>query len=80
MQVSCPELDILVDLASKFEGVYGSRMTGGGFGGCIVTLVKASAAEGLMEHLSAAYKAATGLNADSFITRPGTGAGPLKPL
>ena len=39
-EVSTPELDLLVDLAVGFPGVYGSRMTGGGFGGCTVTLVK----------------------------------------
>ena len=38
-EVSCDELDSLVDIAMKTEGVYGSRMTGGGFGGCTVTLV-----------------------------------------
>lgn len=37
-EVSCPELDTLVDLAMEVEGVYGSRLTGGGFGGCTVTL------------------------------------------
>eukprot|EP00614_Pseudopedinella_elastica_P007364 CAMPEP_0172585050 /NCGR_PEP_ID=MMETSP1068-20121228/4531_1 /TAXON_ID=35684 /ORGANISM="Pseudopedinella elastica, Strain CCMP716" /LENGTH=467 /DNA_ID=CAMNT_0013379387 /DNA_START=225 /DNA_END=1628 /DNA_ORIENTATION=+ len=79
-EVSCLELDTLVDLASGFEGVYGARMTGGGFGGCIVTLVKAASAPGLIAHLEEKYKKATGLNADSFITRPGVGAGPLKPL
>lgn len=39
-EVSCPELDMLVNLALKVKGVYGSRMTGGGFGGCTVTLVR----------------------------------------
>jgi galactokinase len=40
-EVSCPELDLLVELASGIEGVYGARMTGGGFGGCTVNLVRA---------------------------------------
>ena len=38
-EVSCPELDTIVDAALEIEGVFGSRMTGGGFGGCVVTLV-----------------------------------------
>jgi galactokinase len=76
-EVSTPELDTLVDLASSFEGVYGSRMTGGGFGGCTVTLVRADRAEALAEHLTEGYKASTGKDADCFVTRPGAGAGPL---
>lgn len=39
-EVSCPELDVLVELAMEVEGVFGSRLTGGGFGGCTVTLVE----------------------------------------
>jgi len=76
-EVSTPELDKLVELAASFEGVYGSRMTGGGFGGCTVTLLRASQADALVEHLKAGYKAATGKEADCFVTRPGAGAGPL---
>jgi galactokinase len=79
-EVSAPELDTLVELAMGFEGVYGSRMTGGGFGGCIVTLVRAGSAAGLMAHLETGYRQATGLAADSFVTRPGAGAGPLSPI
>ena len=78
--MSTGELDKLVELAAAYPGVYGSRMTGGGFGGCTVTLVDASAAEGLMAHLSQGYEAATGKWADSFVTRPGGGAGALSPL
>ena len=50
-EVSCAELDQLVKLALEVEGVYGSRMTGGGFGGCTVTLVKKSAVEKLTNHI-----------------------------
>jgi galactokinase len=46
-EVSCQELDFLVDAAMKIDGVYGSRMTGGGFGGCTVTLLRADAAAGV---------------------------------
>ncbi|EEC01106.1 galactokinase, putative [Ixodes scapularis] len=56
-EVSCPELDELVELTLSYgNGVYGTRMTGGGFGGCTVTLVEGSALEGLLKHLKAHYK------------------------
>ena len=44
-EITCPEIDFLADLAQGAEGVYGSRMTGGGFGGCTVSLVEADAVE-----------------------------------
>lgn len=50
-EVSCPELDELVQAALSAPGVYGSRMTGGGFGGCTVTLLEASAASQAMQHI-----------------------------
>lgn len=50
-EVSCPELDQLVEAALSVPGVYGSRMTGGGFGGCTVTLLEASAASLAMHHI-----------------------------
>ena len=49
--MSCPELDCLVELAMEVEGVYGSRMTGGGFGGCTVTLLKNTAVEKAIQHM-----------------------------
>lgn len=50
-EVSCPELDELVNIARKNPSVYGSRMTGGGFGGCTVTLVKAPDCDQLCEEI-----------------------------
>lgn len=50
-EVSCAELDELVSLARQDKGVYGSRMTGGGFGGCTVTLLKAEAVERVKENI-----------------------------
>jgi galactokinase len=47
-EVSCPELDTLVTLAQQAQRVYGSRMTGGGFGGCTVTLMHRDAVEDVM--------------------------------
>ncbi|XP_058417625.1 galactokinase isoform X2 [Diceros bicornis minor] len=54
-EVSCPELDQLVEAALSAPGVYGSRMTGGGFGGCTVTLLEASAAPRVMQHVQEQY-------------------------
>lgn len=50
-EVSCSELDELVVAAMEVEGVYGSRMTGGGFGGCTVTLLKKSAVDKAIKHI-----------------------------
>jgi len=73
-EVSCEELDILVDIAVGQPGVFGSRMTGGGFGGCTVTLVKEENVEGLVEALKAGYKEKTGKDCQCFVTHPGGGA------
>ena len=73
-EVSCDEIDILVELAQNFDGVYGSRLTGGGFGGCTVTLVEKDKVQALMEHLKKEYKAKTGKDCDCFETSPGPGA------
>jgi galactokinase len=54
-EVSIPELDFLVEQAMTVRGVYGARMTGGGFGGCIVALVQPRAVEPLREHLNRTY-------------------------
>lgn len=73
-QVSCDEVDVLVDIAQKFPGVYGSRLTGGGFGGCTVTLVTKDKAQALMEHMQQEYKARTGKHCPCFVTQPSRGA------
>ena len=49
--VSCVELDLLVEVSLKSNGVYGSRMTGGGFGGCTVTLVKLECVDELIKNI-----------------------------
>lgn len=75
--VSTPELDLLVDLAAKRasdDGVIGSRMTGGGFGGCTVTLVRTDQAQSVTENICKSYRHQTGINATAFITRPADGA------
>jgi galactokinase len=76
-EVSCKELDLLVDLARDVGaagGVIGSRMTGGGFGGCTVTLVRTDAATALIETLIKSYEAQTGIKPTCFISRPALGA------
>mmetsp|Transcript_9384 Transcript_9384/g.40716 ORF Transcript_9384/g.40716 Transcript_9384/m.40716 type:complete len:390 (-) Transcript_9384:676-1845(-) len=76
-EVSIPEIDFLVELANSFPGVFGSRITGGGFGGCTVTLVKTENANALMEKMSQDYYAKYAVNVSSFITTPGSGAHPV---
>jgi galactokinase len=73
-QVSCRELDLLVDLASSTPGVYGARMTGGGFGGCTVNLLRARASDSFKEHISQAYRDATGIIPEIYICEPAQGA------
>ncbi|GFO42500.1 galactokinase [Plakobranchus ocellatus] len=74
-EVSCKELDQLVEFAmeKKGEGVYGSRMTGGGFGGCTVTLVQARNVNQVIEHIDTRYKAA-GNQATFYVCPPSEGA------
>lgn len=74
-EITCPEIDILVGLAQTVEGVYGSRMTGGGFGGCTVSLVEASAVDRASQILTDGYRVATGLDAEIFVCAPSDGAG-----
>jgi galactokinase len=76
-EVSCPELDLMVELARDLPGVYGARMTGGGFGGCTVSLVAASEAEHFARTLGPAYEKATGRTPMIFSCFPGPGAGPV---
>jgi galactokinase len=76
-QVSCQELDFLVEAAMAVEGVYGSRMTGGGFGGCTVTLLRAEAAQAFEERITAAYQAQFEVTPMVYACRPSDGAGEL---
>jgi len=72
-QVSCPELDLMVDLAAKHPGVYGARMTGGGFGGCTVNLVDRATAIEFKRSIAAQYSAATGCYPDVFVCQTSSG-------
>jgi len=76
-EVSCDELDILVEIAREIGirgGVYGSRMTGGGFGGCTVSLVKTDSLSAIMQTLRTRYFEKTGIKPTLFVTRPARGA------
>ena len=80
-EVSCAELDAVVDIADGIGlagGVYGCRMTGGGFGGCAVALVKAEQVAAITETIGALYHVKTGLEATIFSSRPAAGATVLR--
>jgi galactokinase len=72
-EVSCHELDLLVEIALGIEGVLGARMTGGGFGGSTVNLVDASAVESFMTQLDRSYATATGRQAQLFVCSSAAG-------
>jgi galactokinase len=74
-EVSCTELDLLVDIASSCDGVYGSRMTGGGFGGCTITLVRSPAVEAFKQNITEAYKEKTGITPQLYVCSAAQGAG-----
>lgn len=73
-EVSCEEIDILVDLAWNTPGVIGSRITGGGFGGCTVSIVKNDAIDTFIETIGAAYKEKVGHEAEFYTVEIGDGA------
>ncbi len=75
--VSCKELDFIVDIACNQEGVFGARMTGGGFGGCAIALVKADRAQQLGEYIAHSYGEKFGQRCPVFATRAAQGAGLL---
>ncbi|MEW5978619.1 MAG: galactokinase [Acidobacteriota bacterium] len=73
-QVSCPELDLMVDLAGNLDGVYGSRMTGGGFGGCTVNLVQADRADEFVASVREGYYQETGIRPEIYVCQASAGA------
>lgn len=76
-QISCEEIDFLVDTAIKIPGVYGSRMTGGGFGGCTVNLVAPEAVDTFKQHLTLAYQERYKKTPVFYDCLPAEGAGPV---
>jgi galactokinase len=76
-EASCPEADLLVELAAAQPGVIGARLTGGGFGGCTVNLVEAAHAEAFREGIHAAYLERAGIDADIYLCQAAGGASEL---
>lgn len=78
-EVSCPELDFLVESALQMEGVLGARMMGGGFGGCTINIVREEAMERIMEELSQGYDRRFSLIPEFYVCEASEGASILKP-
>jgi galactokinase len=80
-EVSCPELDTVVRIAEAIGpkgGVYGCRMTGGGFGGCTVALVQADKVAVISQLVASEYERQTNVKPSLFVSRPAAGATLLK--
>jgi len=73
-EVSCEEVDVLVDLAWNTKGVAGARITGGGFGGCTVNIVENDAVDHFIEHIGTAYEEKVGHKAEFYVVDIGDGA------
>jgi galactokinase len=73
-EITCPEVDMLAGLAQHVKGVYGSRMTGGGFGGCTISLLEEWAVEKASQMLTDGYRIGMGRDVDIFVCSPSDGA------
>jgi galactokinase len=74
-EVSCPELDLMVEIASKQPGVYGARMTGGGFGGCTINLVKREAVPHITRQIAAEYRHKMNVHPEIYVSTAANGVG-----
>jgi galactokinase len=74
-EVSCPELDLITEIATDQPGVIGARMTGGGFGGCTINLVESDAVDAFKQNVAAEYSSKTGLKPEIFVSSASDGAG-----
>jgi len=72
-EVSCKELDLMVEIASAQPGIIGSRMTGGGFGGCTINLVESPAVDAFQQNVGATYYAQTGLRPEIYVSAAADG-------
>jgi len=79
-EVSCAELDLLVKLASTCEGVWGARMTGAGFGGCTVNLVRSEAVDSFRSRVTESYQKATGTTPEVYVCAAAPGARAWQPF
>ncbi|MBS1852353.1 MAG: galactokinase [Acidobacteria bacterium] len=73
-EVSCRELDIMVNIAQEQPEIHGARMTGGGFGGCTINLVEAATAEEVRQRIALGYEAETGIKPETYLCRASQGA------
>jgi galactokinase len=76
-EISCREVDQMVALNQAVEGVFGARMTGGGFGGCTISLVEAAAVDRFRETVARDYEGATGIKPQIFTSTAGAGVGEI---
>ncbi|MBW2622710.1 MAG: galactokinase, partial [Deltaproteobacteria bacterium] len=74
-QVSCAELDLLVELAEGLEGVFGARMTGGGFGGCTINLVASQSVNSFCEKIADGFQKTMDIKPDVHVCRTADGTG-----
>jgi len=77
-EVSCPELNVMVEVAQSIEGCYGARLTGAGFGGCTVNMVANESVNNFVQALESGYKSKTGLQPEIYVTGASNGAELLK--
>lgn len=77
-EVSCPELNVMVNIAQTLKGCYGARLTGAGFGGCTVNLVEKKQANDFAQNLSKEYETQTGLHPEIYISTASNGAELIK--
>jgi galactokinase len=77
-EVSCPELNVMVDIAQTLDGCHGARLTGAGFGGCTVNLVAKKNVDEFARALARGYEKETGLQPEAYITHASNGAGLVK--
>ena len=78
-EVSCRELDLMVEIAAAQPGLIGARMTGGGFGGCTINLVESAAVSNFKRNVASAYSSRTGLIPEIYVSPPSDGAHHVAP-